>query len=89
MLTLSKKELMNKALSTITINIGKSGVNKNVFEEIKRQLKANEIVKLRFAKGVSDEKESHINNIVVNTKSKLVDLRGNVAIIYKRSNNTN
>ncbi|MDR3292189.1 MAG: YhbY family RNA-binding protein [Methanobrevibacter sp.] len=87
MLTLSKKELMNKALSTITINIGKSGVNENVFEEIKRQLKANEVVKLRFAKGVSDEKESYIDNIVINTKSKLVDLRGNVAIIYKRSIN--
>jgi RNA-binding protein len=78
---------MNKALSTITINIGKSGVNENVFEEIKRQLKANEVVKLRFAKGVSDEKESYIDNIVINTKSKLVDLRGNVAIIYKRSIN--
>ncbi len=38
-LTPSKKELMNRSLSTITINIGKSGINGNVIEEIKRQLK--------------------------------------------------
>ena len=48
----SKKEMMNRALSAMTINIGKSGVNDNVIEEIKRQLKANEIVKLKFAKTV-------------------------------------
>lgn len=87
MITLSKKELMNKALSTITINIGKTGVNENVFEEINRQLKSHEVVKLRFAKGIADEKENYINNIATKTKSKIVDLRGNVAVIYKKSNN--
>ena len=30
----SKKEMMNRALSAMTINIGKSGVNDNVIEEI-------------------------------------------------------
>ena len=40
----TKKEMMNRALNAMTINIGKSGVNDNVIEEIKRQLKANEIV---------------------------------------------
>lgn len=38
-LTPSKKELMSRSLSTITINIGKSGLNGNVIDEIKRQLK--------------------------------------------------
>ena len=32
-----KKEMMNRALNAMTINIGKSGVNDNVIEEIKRQ----------------------------------------------------
>ena len=83
-LTLSKKELMNKALSAMTLNIGKAGINENVIEEIKRQLKSKEIVKLRFAKGIANEKESYINSIVTETRSKLIDLRGNVAIIYKK-----
>ena len=83
-LTLSKKELMNKALSAMTLNIGKAGINENVIEEIKRQLKSKEIVKLRFAKGIANEKESYIDNIVTETRSKLIDLRGNVVVIYKK-----
>ena len=75
---------MNRALSAITINIGKAGINENVIEEIKRQLKSNEVVKLRFAKGIANEKESLLDSIVTETKSKLIDLRGNVAIIYKK-----
>ncbi|MDL2246447.1 YhbY family RNA-binding protein [Methanobrevibacter sp. OttesenSCG-928-K11] len=80
----SKKEMMNRSLSAMTINIGKSKVNDNVIEEIKRQLKANEIVKLKFAKNIANEKEIYVNNIVEKTKSRLIDLRGNVAVIYKR-----
>jgi len=82
-LTLSKKELMNRALEAMTLNIGKAGINENVIEEIKRQLKSQEIIKLRFAKGIAHEKESLIDSIITETKSKLIDLRGNVAIIYK------
>lgn len=82
--TASKKELMNRSLSTITINIGKSGINENVIEEIKRQLKAHEVIKLKFAKNISSEKQNYINNITEKSKSKLVDLRGNVAVIFKR-----
>ncbi|MEA4957043.1 MAG: YhbY family RNA-binding protein [Methanobrevibacter sp.] len=80
----SKKEIMNRALNSMTINIGKAGINENVIEEIKRQLKANEIVKLRFAKNIADDKEDYLTGIVEKTRSKLVDLRGNVAVIYKK-----
>lgn len=75
---------MNRSLSTITINIGKSGINENVIEEIKRQLKAHEVIKLKFAKNISSEKQNYINNITEKSKSKLIDLRGNVAVIFKR-----
>ncbi|MBF4469383.1 MAG: YhbY family RNA-binding protein [Methanobrevibacter arboriphilus] len=83
-MTLSKKEMMNRALNSMTINIGKAGINENVIEEIKRQLKANEIVKLRFAKNIANQKEDYLAVIVEKTRSKLVDLRGNVAVIYKK-----
>lgn len=83
-LTLSKKELMNRALSATTINIGKAGINDNVIEEIKRQLKASEVVKLRFAKNISSEKETYITQIVEKSNSTLIDLRGNVAVIFKK-----
>ncbi|MEE0924154.1 MAG: YhbY family RNA-binding protein [Methanobrevibacter sp.] len=75
---------MNEARSAMTINVGKAGVNDNVIEEIKRQLKANQIVKLRFARSVAKDKDDLISNIVENTKSQLIDVRGHVAVIYKK-----
>ena len=80
----SKKEMMNRALNAMTINIGKSGVNSNVIEEIKRQLKANEIVKLKFAKNIAKDKDEYITDIISETKAKLIDVRGHVAVIYKK-----
>ena len=79
-----KKEMMNRALSAMTINIGKSGVNGNVIEEIKRQLKANEIVKLKFAKNIARNKDDYIDEIVTKTRAQLIDVRGHVAVIYKK-----
>lgn len=87
-LTASKKELMNRSLSTITINIGKSGINENVIDEIKRQLKAHEVIKIKFSKSISSEKQNYISNIIEKSNSKLVDLRGNVAVIFKKSPRT-
>ena len=80
----TKKEMMNRALNAMTINIGKSGVNENVIEEIKRQLKANEIVKLKFAKNIARDKDDYIDQIITETRAKLVDVRGHVAVIYKK-----
>ena len=80
----AKKEMMNRALSAMTINIGKAGVNDNVIEEIKRQLEANEIVKLKFAKNIARDKDDYIDEIVTKTRAKLIDVRGHVAVIYKK-----
>ena len=80
----SKKEMMNRALSAMTINIGKNGLNDNVIEEIKRQLEANELVKLKFAKNIARDKDKFIDDIVSQTRAKLIDVRGYVAVIYKK-----
>ncbi|MEN6329233.1 YhbY family RNA-binding protein [Methanobacterium sp. CWC-01] len=78
---------MNRSLSTITINIGKSGVNPGVLDEIKRHLKEREVVKLRFSKGISPEKQNYITQIIEKSNAKLVDFRGNVAVIFKKRGN--
>ena len=80
----SKKEMMNRALCAMTINIGKNGLNDNVIEEIKRQLEANELVKLKFAKNIARDKDKFIDDIVSQTRAKLIDVRGHVAVIYKK-----
>jgi RNA-binding protein len=75
---------MNRSLSTITISIGKSGIGESVIDEIKRQLKDREVVKIRFSRSMSQEKKNHINQIIEKTNSKLVDFRGNVAVLFKK-----
>jgi RNA-binding protein len=80
----SKKEMMNRALYAMTINIGKAGVNDNVIEEIKRQLEANEIVKLKFAKNIARNKDDYSDEIVTKTRAQLIYVRGHVAVIYKK-----
>ena len=80
----SRKEIMRNSLNAIEINIGKNGINENVIEEIKRQLKNNEIVKIRFSRNIASNNDEFLEEIVSNTKSKLIDVRGNVAVLYKR-----
>ena len=80
----SKKELMNRSLNTITITVGKSGIKEGVIEEIKRQLKEREVIKIKFSRAMSTEKKDYINHILEKTNAKLVDLRGNVAVLFKR-----
>ncbi|MDY2745319.1 MAG: YhbY family RNA-binding protein [Methanosphaera sp.] len=75
---------MRNSLNAVELNIGKNGVNDNVIEEIKRQLKNNEIVKIRFSRTVASNKDELLETIVSQTRSKLVDVRGNVAVLYKR-----
>lgn len=82
--TPSKKELMNRSLSTITINIGKSGLKESVIDEIKRQLKEREVVKIRFSRAMSLHKQNYINDIIEKSNSKLIDFRGNVAVLFKK-----
>ena len=80
----TKKEMMNRALGAMTINIGKAGINDNVIEEIKRQLKANELVRIKFAKNIARNKDDYIDDRVSKTKAELIDVRGHVAVIYKK-----
>jgi RNA-binding protein len=75
---------MNRSLNTITITVGKSGIKEGVIEEIKRQLKEREIIKIKFSRAMSTEKKDYINHILEKTNAKLVDLRGNVAVLFKR-----
>ena len=80
----SRKEIMRNSLNAVEINIGKNGINENVIEEIKRQLKNGEIVKIRFSRTIASNKDEFLEEIVSATKSKLIDVRGNVAVLYKR-----
>ena len=81
---INKKEIMNRALNAMTVNIGKAGLNENVLEEIKRQFESNEVLRVKFAKNVAKDKDAYIDEIKEATRCQLVDVRGHVAVLYKR-----
>ena len=70
----------------MTLTLSKKEIM-NEARSAKRQLKSNPIIKLRFAKNVARNKDDLISNIVEGTKSQLIDVRGNVAVIYKKQSN--
>ena len=80
----SKKEMMNRALSAMTMNIGKAGVNDNVIEEITPPLPPPDLLPLPFAHPIANITDDYISYIVQTPRSKLIDVRGNVAVIYKK-----
>ncbi|ADP76975.1 protein of unknown function UPF0044 [Methanothermus fervidus DSM 2088] len=81
-----KKELMRKSLTAVTVNIGKRGITNNLINEIKRQLKAKKVIKIRFAKTISTRKNEYLEEIIRKTGASLVDLRGNTAVLFKNKN---
>ncbi len=67
------------------INIGKNGITDNVVEEIKKQVKANHLVKIKMlGSGVGNEdiKES-AGKLAELTNTRLIDVRGNTIVLYR------
>jgi len=68
-----------------TLWIGKNGVTKEVVDEVKKQLKRNEMVKIRILKKAFVQKSMKelTNHLVEHTESELLDARGRTIILYK------
>lgn len=68
-----------------TVWIGKNGVTEEVVDEVKKQLKSNEIVKIRVLKKAFTQQSMKevTNKLVDHTVSELIDARGHTLILYK------
>ncbi|MCY0883900.1 MAG: YhbY family RNA-binding protein [Acidianus infernus] len=65
-----------------TIRIGKNGITEGLINEIKRQLKDHEVVKIRI--GIKDQDRREIAKKVAElTNAKLVEVRGYTFILMK------
>ena len=64
--------------------LGTSGVNDAFIKAIVENLKANELIKIKFIKFKEDKKDL-IKVIAKKTKSQIVGLIGNVLILYKEN----
>jgi RNA-binding protein len=65
--------------------VGKNGVTKQLIEEVSRQLKKRETVKIRILKNALKNKEANAvaSEIAQQTGANLIDLRGHTAMLYK------
>lgn len=63
---------------------GQAGLKATLVEEIKVQLLAHELIKVKVAAPDRDERDMVIERICAATRATLVQRIGNIAILYKR-----
>ena len=68
-----------------TVCIGKNGASKDALDEIKKQLKKKEMVKVRILKSALTHEETKqvATKIAEQTESSLVEVRGHTFMLYK------
>ncbi|MFW5865756.1 MAG: YhbY family RNA-binding protein [Nanoarchaeota archaeon] len=69
-------------------NVGKKGITENTFLQLERHLKAHKLSKIRILPTYLEETGRDIKEVAEelskNTKSELVDIRGQTITLYKR-----
>lgn len=70
----------------ITVRIGKNGVSDGTINEISRQLKARELVKIKLLDNFINGKDKNdtIEEIRKATRSQLITKRGFIFVLYKK-----
>jgi RNA-binding protein len=83
----SLKLFRRSGVTKPSVWIGKGGVTKTVLDQIKVQLKATELVKVKIQKtALSTESIKEVaEEVARDTSSTLVDTRGRTFTLYKRA----
>ena len=67
------------------LNIGKNGITDSVMEEIKKQVKANRLIKIKMLKTSAEGEDikSSAEKLAEATKTTLIDVRGSTVVLYR------
>ncbi|MBS4194756.1 ribosome assembly RNA-binding protein YhbY [Lederbergia citri] len=65
--------------------VGKGGVNENMIKQIDEALEKRELLKVSILQNCDEDKETVANEIVEGTKAELVQIIGNIIVVYKES----
>ncbi|KIL44477.1 ribosome assembly RNA-binding protein YhbY [Jeotgalibacillus soli] len=65
--------------------VGKGGVNDNMIKQIAEALEARELLKISILQNCEDNKFEISEEIVKGTRAELVQLIGNIIVLYKES----
>ena len=87
MLNGKQKRYLRSLANTIkpVFQIGKDGLNENVYESIKQALKSKELIKINVLKTCELSINEIIIDILANTNSELVQKIGKTIVLYKQS----
>jgi RNA-binding protein len=67
------------------VMIGDKGINDNILTELDRALEHHELIKIRIAGASKDERRALSNEICQASNATLIQLIGNITILYRRS----
>ena len=65
------------------IHIGKNGITDAVVEELKKQIKANRLVKVKMLKSTGVDNKTLAQQLADATKTTLIEVRGSTAVLYR------
>ena len=65
------------------INIGKNGLTDAAIEELKKQIKANRLVKVKMLKSSGVDNKTLAQQLADATKTTLIEVRGSTAVLYR------
>jgi RNA-binding protein len=78
----AKKEIMRRVKDTIpTLHVGKDGIKDSVLEELRTQIKAHRIVKVKVLPNSESETKEIAESLASATDAVIVDVRGGVLIL--------
>lgn len=85
-LTSKQRKMLEKAAHTLdpVVIVGQNGVTPSLEVKVAESLKAHELIKVRFNE-FKEEKRELAEEIAQKTDATLVRIIGNVAILYKES----
>jgi|SRR5699024_122009 len=65
--------------------VGKSGVNENMIEQMKEALEKRELIKVSVLQNCFEDKGDIANSLTEGTEAELVQVIGNQIVLYKKS----
>lgn len=81
-----KRYLRSKAHHLNPIfQVGKTGVNENMIEQINEALEKRELIKVQILQNCMEEKEDVAKELAEGTEAEVVQVIGNVIVLYKES----
>jgi RNA-binding protein len=69
------------------VHVGKAGLSEGVVEQVREQLRAHELIKLRFAKECEVSPEDASEPLATQVPCQIVQKAGRVLTVYKRHDN--